>query len=102
MPYIGVSEISELLKANISYIYTSTWKNLKPLSLKCFHFFSGDEQYILVTGGDDNAVAVRVLDLSVVKGDIQVEVVGSGCHVSPHSAQITGWWNSLHNLSIHI
>ena len=44
----------------------------------------------MVTGGDDNAVAVSVLDMEVGDGNMNVKVVHTGGHLAAHGAQITG------------
>ena len=47
-------------------------------------------RYILVTGGDDNALHVTFVTMETVSQKVIVKVTSQGGHTSAHSAQITG------------
>lgn len=59
------------------------------------HNFPASDQYVLVTGGDDNAVHVNLIgteQLVTKETEIprKVKVICSGSELSAHAAQITG------------
>ncbi|KAL4231612.1 WD repeat-containing protein 6 [Mactra antiquata] len=56
-----------------------------------------DDRYVLVTGGDDNAVNINILMINIVDNIINISICYNGGHLSAHSAQITGVHYIPHN-----
>jgi hypothetical protein len=55
---------------------------------------------MLVTGGDDNAIHVILLDLTWTEGQkVKVKVIGSNSKLDAHAAQVTGKFIGMHYLS---
>ncbi|XP_076250690.1 tRNA (34-2'-O)-methyltransferase regulator WDR6 isoform X2 [Rhynchophorus ferrugineus] len=58
----------------------------------------GHKQLLLITGGDDNAVSLSLLQLNKREGSIEIERIFYSVNSSFHCAQITGIYIGKHSL----